>query len=390
MRLNYKQRKSLCDKYGVDRLWSFSRVNTFIECPTDYQQRYLKHVKIDTSNVYTYWGGKAHDLIQECVTGKISYDDMESKWKKIIDQWENDSTAYQFDSEKIKNGYLNNLLNYFRKTGLPKAASKIETEKPVLIKIGDNTKYVFVGYVDTQYVDNEGNLVLIDYKTSSKSSFTKSKMPEKSKQLMLYAIGKHQSTGLPYDRIKCRFDMMKYVNVHYQQENGKWKDTVQERASWVSKMDKKLQTKLKKLDYSQDEIDEMIAVASLANNMSNMPEEIQEQFIPGNYYINLDITEDKCDHVADELEHDCDEITSFESMSEDDQNSWIEINHPYNPDDYYETHLCAWHTSDEFKEQEGKLLDTLKNTRQTDQNKNNDIILDGLFDDSNALEDLFN
>ena len=247
-RLSREQLNELKKKYNVDRIWSFSRVNAAQSCFWDYWARYVKHMDIDGSSIYTEWGTNSHDLVQEFVAGDINAEEAPVKWKEYIGKWEQDPNAFQFDTKQIERGYLNNLKHYFSHLTTIKGTN-IQNEKPVLARIGDKKQFVFVGYIDTQYTDEDGNTVLVDYKTSSKSSFSKAKLPEKSRQLMLYAIGKHQYNHIPYDKIKCRFDMMKYLTVHYRQENGKWNTSIQERAKWVAKMEKKLTTKLKKLDF---------------------------------------------------------------------------------------------------------------------------------------------
>lgn len=386
MRLNRKQLDNLKAKYGVDRIWSFSRINTFSNCATEYQKHYLEHVKLDSGNVYTEFGTFSHNTIQSLIRDEIKYDEVFPKWQDEVGNWEVDPRSYQFDSDKIKTGYISNLNHYFKHTQVP-VGSQFETEKPVLATIGDNNKYVFVGYIDTQYVDEDGNLVLVDYKTSSRSSFSKAKLPEKSLQLMLYAIGKHQHSHIPYSKIRCMFDMMKYVTVHYRQENGKMNTSIQERAKWVAKMEKKLATKLKKLHYDQDQIDEMIQVAIMANNLDNMPQEVQEQFLIENYVIELDISEENCDRVAKVIEQKCDEIMEFEALSKEDQDSWLEINHPYNPNDYYDKKLCSWHTSPQFKEQEKTLDDILQPEMAND--TEDDLFLSGLFTEDEELAGVF-
>ena len=386
MRLNHKQLDNLKKKYGVDRTWSFSRVNSFHNCPKEYQKHYLEHLKLDSGNVYTEFGTFSHNTIQSLVRGEIKYDEMYPKWQDEVGNWEVDPNSYQFDNDKIKTGYIANLNHYFKHTQVP-AGSQFETEKPVLATIGDNNKYVFVGYVDTQYVDEDGNLVLIDYKTSSRSSFSKAKLPEKSLQLMLYAIGKHQHSHLPYSKIRCMFDMMKYVTVHYQQENGKWNTSVQERSRWVAKMEKKLATKLKKQGYAQDKADESIQVAIMANNLDNLPEEVQDQFLLENYVIELDITEEACQKVAKTIEQKCDEIMEFEALSKEDQDTWIEVNHPYNPNDYYDKKLCSWHTSTLFKEQEQTLDDILQPETSTSADEDN--FMASLFTEDEELAGMF-
>lgn len=386
MRLNHKQLDNLKKKYGVDRIWSFSRVNSFHNCPAEYQKHYLEHLELDSGNVYTEFGTFSHDTIQSLVRGEIKYDEMYPKWQAEVGNWEVDPTSYQFDNDKIKTGYIANLNHYFKHTQVP-AGSQFETEKPVLATIGDNNKYVFVGYVDTQYVDEDGNLVLIDYKTSSRSSFSTAKLPEKSLQLMLYAIGKHQHSHLPYSKIRCMFDMMKYVTVHYQQENGKWNTSVQERSKWVAKMEKKLATKLKKQGYNQDKADESIQVAIMANNLDNLPEEVQDQFKLENYVIELEITEENCQRVAKTIERKCDEIMEFEALSKEDQDTWIEVNHPYNPNDYYDKKLCSWHTSTLFKEQEQTLDDILQPETSTSADEDN--FMASLFTEDEELAGMF-
>lgn len=183
------------------------------------------------------------------------------------------------------------------------------------------------------------------------------------------------------------FDMMKYVTVHYQQENGKWNTSVQERSKWVAKMEKKLATKLKKQGYDQGKADEAIQVAIMANSLDNLPKEVQDQFLLENYVIELDITEEACQKVAKTIEQKCDEIMEFEALSKEDQDSWIEVNHPYNPNDYYDKKLCSWHTSTLFKEQEQTLDDILQ--PETSTSADEDDFMASLFTEDEELAGMF-
>lgn len=389
MRLNSKQLNNLKDMYNVDRIWSFSRINTAHNCMWEFWAKYIKHYKLDTSNVYTVFGTFSHDLIQDMIANKISYDQMTMKWDEIVKEWQEDPNAYQFDNDKIKVGYISNLNHYFAHTTVPKG-SNFQNEKPVMAKIGKKTdgapKYVFVGYVDTQYVDEDGNTVLIDYKTSSKSSFSKAKLPEKSRQLMLYALAKHQHNGIPYEKIKCRFDMMKYVTVHFKQENGKWNTSVQERAKWVSKMEKKLATKLKKFGLTDTEVAEKVQIASLSNSLEKLPQKVREQFFIDNYYIDLDVTEENCNQLAKELEADCDAIVKFEQLTNEEQESYLEANCRYDPDNYYDKKLCAYHTSEMFKEKERSINDLLEPQLST---KTDEVSMTGVFDEDDDFASIF-
>ncbi len=358
LRLNKEQRKALEKKYGVDRIWSFSRLQTFHNCIQEYVHLYLRHDVPRTDNVYTIFGSEVHDITEGLTKKEFDLTSAKSLWDNFVKRWENDPDGLRFDTEKIKQGYIGNLSHYFTHTNIPEG-SKFHTELPVMTKVGgtkEKPHYVFVGYIDTEYIDKEGNVVLVDYKSSSKSSFSKSKLPEKSMQLMLYSIGIHQQENVPYEKIKARFDMMKYVTVHYKQENGKWNTSVQERSIWVLKMQKKLETKLKKLGIDKEKARKLIQIASLANNMDNLPKEVQDQFYITNYYIELDINEKDCNALLRKIEKQCDEITELEQLSPDAQDSFADVNHHYNPDDYYDKKLCAYHTSAKFLEQEKTLI----------------------------------
>lgn len=389
VRLTKEQLDVLKSNFGVDRIWSFSRLNVAHQCLPEYFHTYILHDIPRSGNVYTEFGTYSHNLIQDLIQKSITYSAMGKKWDELVESWERNPNAYQFDNDKIKNGYINNLRHYFNHTQVP-AGTNFEIEKPVLAKIGEKDngkpKYVFVGYVDTQYIDEDGNTVLVDYKTSSKSSFSKAKLPEKSRQLMLYAIAKHQHNHIPYDKIRCMFDMMKYVTVHYKQENGKWNTSVQERARWVSKMGKKLLTKLKKQGYSKEKADELVQVAVLSNSLENLPGEVQEQFLLENYVIDIPIDQEKCEKLAKQIESDCDSLVEFEDMTQEQQESYLEANHPYNPDNYYDKKLCAWHTSQKFKEQE-KALDDILEPQLVD--ISDEQYLDQLFSEDDVTAELF-
>lgn len=65
MRLNKEQRKALEKKYGVDRIWSFSRLQTFHNCIQEYVHLYLRHDVPRTDNVYTILVVKSMTLLKD-------------------------------------------------------------------------------------------------------------------------------------------------------------------------------------------------------------------------------------------------------------------------------------------------------------------------------------
>lgn len=297
MRLSREQRQVIMDRFNVGRLWSFSRLNSYLNEPWEYRMNYLERVERG-ENIYTYFGTVSHDIIQEHYEGKHSYSDMIDIFENNLIDWRTNHSELKFVSKKVEDGYIENLRDYFKNTEV--IPYKVKNETPICAQFpvegGDDI--VFIGYVDSEYIDDDGVLNIVDYKTSSKSGFSGKKLKEKARQLTLYAMGIHQFRGIPYEKIRLRFDMMKYYEVHYLQKNGKYAKSKQERYTWVSGMTKKIQKELADLGYDPIEVDEMVEMSVLENSISNLPQEVQDKFSLHNCYIDVQITQED----ADELE----------------------------------------------------------------------------------------
>ena len=288
IRLTYDQMNGLKRQFGVDRIWSYSRLSTYVEQPFVYRMTYLDPAKVRTSNIYSYFGTICHDIIQDAVEGKTKREDMIGIFEEKVLELQLDPNSMKFMSENVEGGYLDNLKEYFTNTSL--IDYEVENEKPVCVqfKRPDGGNIIFVGYMDTLYSDGE-KWYIMDYKTSSKGDYTGKRLKAHSRQLQLYAIGLHQIKGIPYEDIVLRFDMMKYYKVSYLQKNGKWKDSIQERATWVSTQEKKIRTILLENDINPFDIDQMVGQANVDNNLESLPEYVQEKFRISNCYIDTEI-----------------------------------------------------------------------------------------------------
>lgn len=288
------------DKFGVSKLWSFSRINTYWNEPWEYYLSYLEKVPRG-ENIYTLFGTYSHDIIQDFYDGKWKYEAMPALLEDKIIDWRTNKTDLKFMNKKVEDGYIENLRDYFRNTEVIPYEIKNETAVCIHFPVEDGEDLVFIGYVDSEYVDSDGVLNIVDYKTSSMSGFTGKKLKEKARQLSLYAIGINQFRGIPFDKIRLRFDMMKYYEVHYLQKNGKVAKTKQERYKWVSGVLKKLQKELATLGYDPIEVDELLEMCVFNNNIDNLPKEVQDKFSLHNCYIDVTITEEEAKELELEL-----------------------------------------------------------------------------------------
>lgn len=301
LRLTKEQQEGLKRKYGVDRLWSYSRLSTYVEHPWEYKIVYLdKSARSD--NVYSRFGTVVHDIIQEHYEGKHSYEDMIELFDKYVEEWRKDNNGFRFATKKIEDGYIENLRHYFKNTDIVKY--KLVNEKPVLLTLYDdvlNKNVVFIGYLDSEYIDENGIFHIVDYKSSSKGDFVGKKLKEKSKQLKLYALAINQQRNIPLDKINLRFDMAKYLNVSYLQKNGKWRKSLQERSKWVASQEKKIRSLLTENDEDFIEIDLMVEQAKLDNDLGGMPDYVKEKFKIENCLIDVQIDEKEAKELKDWL-----------------------------------------------------------------------------------------
>ena len=76
-RLSYEEIENIKKKYDVDRLWSWSRMNTYMTSKFEYLLKYILKSKEDRcDSCYTTLGTICHDTLEKFYEGKIKYEDM--------------------------------------------------------------------------------------------------------------------------------------------------------------------------------------------------------------------------------------------------------------------------------------------------------------------------
>lgn len=288
MRLSSEQLQEVMKKYGVNELYSWSKVNTFMTSPYEFYLQYILHKKPDVDNcAYAPLGGCVHQIIEDYYSGKINYEDMidsfEDSWITAIEIANllfdrNDETK----NNNIKNKYKEDL-TYFFKQHKP-LENKVELERFLSAKIGD---YVLQGYADAITKDNNDNFVIIDWKTSTK--YSKKALEEHSGQLTVYAISLMQ-LGVPIERIRCAFNFLKYCTVEYEQANGAIKSRDVERFELGEKLQTNIAMWLKKLGY-EDQADDYLKMVIDTNDIECLPEDVQAKYKISDCYCYIDLNE---------------------------------------------------------------------------------------------------
>lgn len=298
-RLTWDELNQIKKKYNVPILWSWSRVNTYMTSPYEYFLRYVLHKKADNDNcAYAPIGSLAHSCLERYYTGEIEHDDMlaefEDGWLTNID-----ISDLKFDrndeakNESIKTKYKYDIEHFFKHH--KRMAERVAIEKFVTAKIGGN---VFNGYIDATYKDKEGNVCIVDFKTSSK--FSAKAVEEKSGQLTVYAIALIQ-IGVPLDKIRIGFNMLKYCTIQYQQKNGAVKTRDVERYKVGESLQTNAKMWLKDAGYSEEEIDGCLKKLIDANDISVLPDSVREKYDMSDCYIWVPLSQKLVDKWIDTI-----------------------------------------------------------------------------------------
>lgn len=284
-RLSYEELENIKKKYGVSRLWSWSRMNTYMTSKFEYLLKYILKSKEDRcDSCYTTLGTICHDTLEKFYEGKIQYEDM------IDDYNDGFTTAITIadlkfnrsDEEKNKSigeKYNENLIHFFNNHTVYK--NKLLVEKPIVVDIDGN---VFVGYIDGMYKDDDGYYRILDFKTSS--IYTGKTLEENSGQLTIYAIGLNQM-GVPFEKIKAEFNFLKYCTIKYEQKNGAVKYRNVERCKIGESLQSNAKTWLKHFGYDADEyLKEMLDT----NSVDCLPDEVKEKYEIIDCHVEADLS----------------------------------------------------------------------------------------------------
>lgn len=338
-RLTQKELEAIKKKYNTERLWSWSRMNTYLTSKYEYLLKYiLKSPEDRCDSCYTTLGTICHDTLDKFYEGKIKYEDM------IEDYNDGFTTAITIadlkfcrsDEEKNKSigrKYNDNLVHFFNNHTIYKY--KILVEKPIVININGN---IFVGYIDGLYKDDEGNYYILDFKSSS--IYTGNTLAKNSGQLILYSIGLYQM-GIPLNKIKPQFNFLKYCTIKYQLKKGDIKFKNVERCKIGESLQSNAKMWLNHFGYEPDEyLKEMLDT----NNINCLPDEVREKYEIYDCHVDVDLNEETVQHWTNLIATTLQDITLREKDYEEtksDRCFWDDED-SVEEQSYYFANLCSF------------------------------------------------
>ena len=173
--------------------WSFSRLNSFYNCPHEWYEKYVSCQKGE-NGFFGEFGGCCHKVLEKYEKGEISLFEISSEYEKLF----SDMVVHDAPPNKyvdIKQSYFNKGMDYFDNIDLDLEKFEIlGVEKEVRFKIADKD---FVGYIDLLLKEKDsGKIIILDHKSASikflkNGNVSKADQPhvrEFIRQLCLYAI----------------------------------------------------------------------------------------------------------------------------------------------------------------------------------------------------------
>lgn len=310
--------KRLKDKYG-DRfkIWSYSNISSMggDNCPHEYYLSRIKKLK-GVDGIYGVLGEIGHNQLEAYYNKEINYEDMLSEFEKEylgIELSDYKFCADENDHIKRSNAYKSNLIHFF--SNHEEIPHKVATEVEFWTEFDDN---VFVGFIDAIHRDENGDIVITDWKTSSYGAeYRNEKLQSKAHQLLIYAYAIHNTSGIPYDKIKCRWCFLKYCEVHisYQIKSKKeeqHKVMIAERTKWVDKVKTQLKKDIVRYYPDITELEQDILLEQCINNNSLdcLIPELRDNYKLHDFYLYTDVNEETIEELKEYVLSQIKDITS--------------------------------------------------------------------------------
>lgn len=373
MRVNSEKIKKMCEALGTDRLNSWSRVNCIHNSLYEYYLKYILHKEEDRDDsIYKVTGGISHDILEKYYTAQIPYDAMveefEDGWTTAFDIAELKFVRGDGDRNKsIANKYYYDLKNFF--STHERIKDRIDIEQFITVKIGEE---YYQGYIDAKVTDADGNITILDWKTSSIYKGDKAK--NECGQLVMYAMALHQQ-GIPYEKIRIAWNFLKYQCVTVQSKKGVKKVREIERCELGEKLQANAKMWLKDAGYSEEQVLEYLDQLVQTNDITVLPEEVQNKYEFHDCYVYVDLTEELINHwesfIIDTMKLIREKEKKYLDLKENGKfeeadKLWWEDEESLKKQSYYLTNLCGYSAN---------LHKPLKAyLEKLDSNKNGDIL----------------
>lgn len=167
--------------------YSFSKLTQFYDCPYAYYRYYVKNEK-GIDNLFAEYGILVHSILERYAKGELKKECLVEEFKASFElritqpilMFGRDLTQSYFDKGVA---FFSNFDGFWE-------LEPLQSEYRFETSLNEDT---FVGVIDLILRDNEGNIIIVDHKSSSK--FTRKELKTKARQLYLYSKAVYDKFG---------------------------------------------------------------------------------------------------------------------------------------------------------------------------------------------------
>ena len=190
-----------CYDFIIDSmLWSFSRLNSFYNCPFEWKRKYID-CEYGENGFFGEFGSHCHELLEGYAKGEISIFEI----SQLYEDGFNERVVHDAPPNKfvdIRQSYFDKGLEYFNNIDLDLDNYEIlGVEKEVRFQLDGKD---FIGYIDLLLKEKEtGKIIILDHKSASIKILKSGKVSKSDqehvrefiRQLCLYAIAVIEEYG---------------------------------------------------------------------------------------------------------------------------------------------------------------------------------------------------
>ena len=173
--------------------WSFSRLNSFYNCPYEWKLRYIDCNKSE-NGFFGEYGSLIHKILEKYEKGELSLFELNDYYEEhFSENVPHDAPPNKYVD--IKQSYYEKGIDYFNNIDLDLDKYEVlGVEKEVRFQIAEKD---FVGYIDLLLKEKEtGKIIILDHKSASIKTLKNGKVSKSDqehvrefiRQLCLYAI----------------------------------------------------------------------------------------------------------------------------------------------------------------------------------------------------------
>lgn len=177
----------------MQEVYSYSKLVLFETCPYAFYKKYILGQKM-AGNPLSDYGKMVHKILEEYYNGIIKKEDLVKIYEERFKESINVPIRLYFDkfvSKDLTFNYYNKAHDYFENfEELNKSYNILAVEENFENDIDD---FKINGVIDLVLQDYNGNIVVIDHKSSNK--YSRSELAKKQKQLYLYCYAIREKYG---------------------------------------------------------------------------------------------------------------------------------------------------------------------------------------------------